>query len=222
LTVNCGQSNGVTGSVTLGQSSQSGASGVGTIGNVVVTNGTLIVMTPGSLADGANLAIGGSWTSASLTTGSPGGPGQTRQPPATLGQGNDTGGGSTGSTPITDNGLNEFEEIEGAGAAAFAALTTLRYSAAQPPSTLSKAQTMQVGSDYLSIVVAAYAGNGYTWQGLEESTVDAAIEQLLQSQGKSAAANDNHWTPTYNNPWGLHGITLDNYILKFFATHDIS
>jgi hypothetical protein len=40
--------------------------------------------------------------------------------------------------------------------------------------------------------------------------------------GKTAAANNATWTPTFNNPWGSAAIDLNNYILKYFATHDIS
>jgi hypothetical protein len=219
LTVNCGQSNGVTGSVTLGQSAQSGASGMGTIGNVIVTNGTLIVMTPGSLADGANLAIGGSWTSAAPIVGSPGGPGQTRQPPATLGQGNDTGGGSTGSTEAHDiyfgrlavdmNVLDAETKVLYPSASSFNDLTT------------PQQKGICFGVDFPTFQ-QAIANNGGTKANMTAAAVDAALSAFWANQGMTVTANNNTFDGGVPNPWNDDVIALRNLELAWYATHDIS
>ncbi len=190
--------------------------GAGT-GGLTLYAGRLIVTSPNGLADGSDLSVGanvelafalpmnGQGLDSNLSTAT-----------------EDAFGSDSDSTPVTDNGLNQFHEVLAAGMAVLNALMPLRYPISSSLSELSPSEVLQLCGDYISMTVGAYAANGNTWDGLQESTVDAAIVQVLQNMGKTASTNQNTWTPTFNNPWENIGITRANYILKFLATHDIS
>ena len=83
----------------------------------------------------------------------------------------------------------------------------------------SQSITLQACTDDLAIVGNVEAANNSSIAGASNATIDAAILAVLNM---TATPNNNQWKGAYSNPWNDPFIAMNNAILQFFATYDLT